>query len=117
MHSGWTAGESASFAIVDAHQKAGGNLIDTAEFYSHWADGNPGGVSEETAGNWVKARANCHDIVQAAVAWLSINPLVTAPIAGANSVEQLSESLAAVEFRLTDEEMGDLDGLSDWQSR
>ena len=54
-------------------------------------------------------------ITQVALAWLLTNPLVTAPIVGANSVEQLQGSLDAVGFRLSDEEMGALNELSDWQ--
>jgi aryl-alcohol dehydrogenase-like predicted oxidoreductase len=65
MQFGWTAGERTSFAIMDAYQAAGGNLIDTADIYSNWADGNPGGVSEEIVGSWIKARGNRHDIVLA----------------------------------------------------
>jgi aryl-alcohol dehydrogenase-like predicted oxidoreductase len=40
---------------------------------------------------------------------------VTAPIIGANSVEQLSESMAVVGLRLDDEEMRALDDLSSWR--
>jgi aryl-alcohol dehydrogenase-like predicted oxidoreductase len=65
MQFGWTAGERTSFAIMDAYQAAGGNLIDTADIYSNWAEGNPGGVSEEIVGCWIKARRNRHDIVLA----------------------------------------------------
>ena len=50
------------------------------------------------------------------LAWLLTNPLVPAPIAGANSVEQLQASLAAVGFRLTAAEMQVLDDLSVWSA-
>ena len=65
MQFGWTAGERTSFAVMDAFRGAGGNLIDTADIYSNWADGNPGGISEEIVGSWLKARGNRHDIVLA----------------------------------------------------
>jgi aryl-alcohol dehydrogenase-like predicted oxidoreductase len=65
MQFGWTAGEDAAFAIMDAYVQAGGNLIDTANIYSNWAEGNPGGVSEEIIGRWLKTRGNRHDIVLA----------------------------------------------------
>jgi aryl-alcohol dehydrogenase-like predicted oxidoreductase len=39
-------------------------------------------------------------------------PVITAPIVGANSVAQLSESLAACEARLTAEEMAMLSEAS-----
>lgn len=52
---GWTADEKASFAILDAFVEAGCNLIDTADGYSHWADGHEGGESERMIGKWLKA--------------------------------------------------------------
>lgn len=56
MQFGWTADEPTAFAIMDAFVEAGGNLIDTADIYSTWAPGNPGGVSEEIIGRWLKSR-------------------------------------------------------------
>jgi aryl-alcohol dehydrogenase-like predicted oxidoreductase len=50
---------------MDAFVAAGGNFIDTADIYSRWAEGNPGGVSEEIIGRWMKARGNRQDIVLA----------------------------------------------------
>ena len=41
---------------MDAYVEAGGNFIDTADVYSFWADGNPGGVSEQIIGRWMKER-------------------------------------------------------------
>lgn len=52
---GWTADEKASFAILDAFVDAGCNLIDTADGYSHWADGHEGGESERMIGKWLRA--------------------------------------------------------------
>lgn len=65
MQFGWTADEATSFAIMDAFVEAGGNFIDTADIYSRWAEGNPGGVSEQIIGRWMKARGNRHMIVLA----------------------------------------------------
>ena len=65
MQFGWTADEPASFAVMDAFVAAGGNFIDTADVYSSWAPGNPGGVSEEIIGRWMKARGNRDHIVLA----------------------------------------------------
>jgi aryl-alcohol dehydrogenase-like predicted oxidoreductase len=65
MQWGWTADEPTSFAVMDAFVEAGGNFIDTADVYSRWAEGNPGGVSEEIIGRWMKARGNRRQIVLA----------------------------------------------------
>ena len=58
MQFGWTADEQASFEVLDAYVEAGGNFIDTADIYSRWSPGNPGGVSEEIIGRWMTARGN-----------------------------------------------------------
>ncbi len=60
-------------------------------------------------------RAHGKGVPQVALAWLLTNRLVTAPIVGANSVEQLQSSLDAVGFRLDSDEMEALDALSDWR--
>jgi aryl-alcohol dehydrogenase-like predicted oxidoreductase len=53
---GWTADRETSFAILDAFAEGGGDFIDTADQYSAWVDGNPGGVSESTIGAWLADR-------------------------------------------------------------
>ncbi|MEN9933741.1 MAG: hypothetical protein RLZZ387_320 [Chloroflexota bacterium] len=60
MQFGWTADEEQSFRIMDAYADAGGNFIDTADIYSAWIPGNPGGVSEEIIGRWLKRRGDRH---------------------------------------------------------
>jgi aryl-alcohol dehydrogenase-like predicted oxidoreductase len=42
--------------LLDAFLAAGGNFIDTADVYSRWAEGNPGGVAEELIGTWLKSQ-------------------------------------------------------------
>ena len=54
---------------------------------------------------------------QTALAWLLSNPLITAPIVGARNRDQLAESLGAAGYRLSAEEQGELNQLSDWRSR
>ncbi|HEX3051133.1 MAG TPA: aldo/keto reductase [Aggregatilineaceae bacterium] len=51
-------------------------------------------------------------ITQMALGWLLTLPYITAPIIGANTVEQLDESLGAAGLRLSDEEMQRLDELT-----
>ena len=53
---GWTADEGASHAVLDAFTAGGGNLIDTADAYSVWADGHEGGESEAIIGRWLAGR-------------------------------------------------------------
>ena len=65
MQFGWTALEETSFKIMDAFTEAGGNLVDTADIYSMWAPDNPGGVSEEVIGRWLKARGNRDEVLVA----------------------------------------------------
>ncbi len=62
---GWTADRDASFAVLDAYVAAGGNFVDTADAYSHWADGNKGGESETLIGAWLAERGNRSDVVVA----------------------------------------------------
>src|SRR5258708_21891006 len=55
---------------------------------------------------------NGKSIAQTALAWQLSLPFVTAPIVGASSVKQLDESLGAVGYRLTEDEMKRLDEVS-----
>jgi len=54
MQFGWTADEKASLEVLDAAYDAGINFIDTADIYSRWIDGNPGGVAESIIGKWLR---------------------------------------------------------------
>jgi aryl-alcohol dehydrogenase-like predicted oxidoreductase len=62
---GWTADERTSFSILDACVDHGLNFIDTADSYSHWADGNQGGESETVIGKWFKQSGKRDKIVLA----------------------------------------------------
>ncbi len=61
MQFGWTADEGMSFIVLDRAFEAGINFIDTANVYSRWVEGNPGGVSETIIGKWMKSRALSRD--------------------------------------------------------
>jgi aryl-alcohol dehydrogenase-like predicted oxidoreductase len=65
MQWGWTATEKRAREVMDAFAEAGGNFIDTADVYSVWARNNPGGVSEEIIGRWMKDRGNRDRIIVA----------------------------------------------------
>lgn len=58
---GWSADESASFAVLDAAADAGLNAIDTADVYSRWVPGHAGGESETMIGRWLKARPGARE--------------------------------------------------------
>ncbi len=62
---GWTSDEQASFAVLDAFAAAGGTLVDTADAYSAWVDGNSGGESETVLGRWMASRGNRDDVLVA----------------------------------------------------
>jgi aryl-alcohol dehydrogenase-like predicted oxidoreductase len=53
---GWTIDRDRSFEILDAFFEAGGRMIDTAEGYSSWVQGNKGGESETIIGEWQESR-------------------------------------------------------------
>lgn len=57
MQFGWTADEAMSGRVLSAAYEAGVNFFDTADIYSRWVEGNPGGVAERIVGAWWK-RAN-----------------------------------------------------------
>jgi len=63
MQFGWTTDEAHAFEVLDAFVEDGGNFIDTADVYSRWAEGNPGGVAEEIIGRWMKQRGNRQQLV------------------------------------------------------
>jgi len=50
----WSVNEADTHRILSTTIDAGINFIDTADIYSKWVDGNPGGVSETFIGNWMK---------------------------------------------------------------
>jgi aryl-alcohol dehydrogenase-like predicted oxidoreductase len=62
---GWTVDEATSFKLLDAFLDAGFNAVDTADVYSRWVPGHPGGESETIIGNWLKARGRRAEVVLA----------------------------------------------------
>jgi aryl-alcohol dehydrogenase-like predicted oxidoreductase len=62
---GWTATAAESFGALDTFLAAGGNFIDTADSYAHWAAGNSGGESETILGEWMASRRNRDQLVLA----------------------------------------------------
>ncbi len=63
MQFGWSVDESGSHQVLSAAFEAGINFIDTADVYSRWVEGNPGGVAEAIIGNWLKKTGLPRDAV------------------------------------------------------
>ena len=71
---GWTAGEGASFRLLDAFVASGLNLIDTADVYSRWVPGNKGGESETIIGKWLKRSGKRDSVVIATKLGMELGP-------------------------------------------
>ncbi|MCP4428597.1 MAG: aldo/keto reductase [Chloroflexi bacterium] len=58
-----------------------------------------------------------HDatIAQTAIAWVLANTAVSSAIIGANTIEQLEDTIKGAEVKLSDEEKKALDGVTAWQ--
>lgn len=57
MQFGWSTDEPNAHAIMSHAVELGINFFDTADVYSRWVEGNPGGVSETHIGNWLASGA------------------------------------------------------------
>ncbi|MHA1225663.1 MAG: aldo/keto reductase [Candidatus Hodarchaeales archaeon] len=55
-------------------------------------------------------------VAQISVAWLLHQPVVTSPIIGANTPEQLEETVGAIDINLTSEELETLNKASEWRN-
>jgi len=54
MQFGWSVNEQDSHKVLSGAWDEGINFIDTADIYSRWVEGNPGGVAETYIGKWLK---------------------------------------------------------------
>ena len=61
MQFGWSTDEPEAHAIMSRAVELGVNFIDTADVYSRWHPGNPGGVSETHIGNWLAGASTPRD--------------------------------------------------------
>lgn len=62
---GWTIDQAQSFRVLDGFMEGGFNFVDTADIYSRWVAGHPGGESETIVGRWMKERRNRAKVVVA----------------------------------------------------
>src|SRR5690606_1405999 len=64
MQFGWSSGEDVAHRVMSRAVELGCNFFDTADVYSRWIEGNPGGVSETIIGNWLqKTSARREDLI------------------------------------------------------
>jgi len=61
MQFGWSLGQADSHDVLSAAFEAGINFMDTADVYSNWVAGNPGGVAEAYIGSWMKTAKIARD--------------------------------------------------------
>ena len=71
---GWTVDESTAFNLLDAFVEAGFNLIDTADMYSTWVQGNKGGESETIIGKWLKRSGKRDKVIIATKVGMEMGP-------------------------------------------
>jgi len=63
-----------------------------------------------------RGKAYNASVGQMALAWLHHRPSITAPIIGANSVDQLKDLLGSINIKLTPEDIQAIDQASDWKA-
>ena len=54
---------------------------------------------------------------QIALAWQLADEVITSPIIGPRTLDQLNDNLGAAELRLTEDEKQKLDDASDWKNK
>jgi aryl-alcohol dehydrogenase-like predicted oxidoreductase len=64
-----------------------------------------------------RGKAYNASVAQMALAWMLRRPAITAPIIGANSVAQLSDTLGCLKVQLSDEDYAAIDEASDWREK
>lgn len=113
---GWTADESASFAILDKFYEAGGRMVDTAQAYSFWVPGHSGGESEAVIGKWLASRGVRGDMLVATKTAVMAQPGDLAPDKVAEelqkSLERLQTDYVDLYYAHRDEQVTPLDEIA-----
>jgi aryl-alcohol dehydrogenase-like predicted oxidoreductase len=60
---GWSADAPTSYRLLDRFVDAGLDLVDTADMYSTWVQGNSGGDSEAIIGDWLRRSGKRDQVV------------------------------------------------------
>lgn len=90
---GWTADKDQSFRLLDILMGKGFHMIDTADVYSRWAEGNTGGDSERIIGEYVKERKNREKMIIATKVGSSMKEGGNKDISKAHIMEAVDDSL------------------------
>ncbi len=98
---GWTVDEPTSFKLLDAFMDAGFNFIDTANSYSRWVEGHPGGESETILGKWMKTRGNRNQVILATKVASEMGPGEKG-LAKAQILKQVENSLQRLQTHVID---------------
>ena len=90
----------------------GGTRGENNARFKQWMESESG----ENAISKLEEIGSAHNktIAQTALAWMLSNPVITAPIVGANTVEQLNDALGATEYRLSEDEVNALNAITAW---
>lgn len=86
-----------------------GRLVENKMYQVRYGVGNAYEIAEKFT---AFAQENGYNPVSLAVAWVGAHPAVTAPIIGARSVEQLEDSLRAIDIQMTPDLWNQIASLS-----
>ena len=90
---GWTADKNESFKLMDQMLELGINMIDSADVYSRWADGNKGGESESIIGEYLKDRGNREKLIIATKVGSSMQQGGDKDISESHIIKAIEDSL------------------------
>ena len=72
---GWHTDEPEAHRMLDMFLEHGANFVDTADYYSAWAEGSYAGRSEEIIGQWFKNSGKRHQTILATKVCSPVGPL------------------------------------------
>lgn len=72
---GWHTDEPEAHRMLDYFLETGANFVDTADYYSAWAEGSWAGRSEEIIGQWFRRSGKRHQVILATKVCSPVGPL------------------------------------------
>lgn len=107
--------ESYGLGVIPWSPLAGGILAGTKEEGKRRQGGRSAEILEKFGAQIEQYEAFCADLgehpANVALAWLLHNPVVTGPIIGPRTMEQLTGSIRATEIKFTDDQLAKLDEI------